>query len=262
MRYTENDPTGQGKHAGYIRTQWAQSPEASFKISDKQQTWLNLFDKPDQVHRLDAQGKSIAIQRYEYDGLGNTKVHVNEREHATHYDFDAWNRMTRTTLADGTRVNRSYTEHSSTELPSQVYVDREADKLKRGQRRVEGPVVLGTRSYDGIDRLAASRTGERQETLLYLKGNMQPDLRTNNAQQKITYDYDLLLRKCPQPEELKTRLRLSSTRPTVCLKLPLMTWVSASMATTGTTARIKRPGKARMAPAAIALSKVPPHLGA
>ncbi|WP_232968009.1 RHS repeat-associated core domain-containing protein [Pseudomonas sp. CCOS 191] len=196
-RYTENDPTGQGKHDGYIRTEWAQSPEASFKISDKRQTWLNLFDKPDQVHRLDAQGHSCAIQHYEYDGLGNTKAHVNEREYATHYDFDAWNRMTRTTLADGTRVNRCYTEHSNTELPTQVYLDRETGKLKWGQDWVEGPVVLGTRSYDGVDRLTVSQTGERQETLLYLKGKMQPDLKTNNAQQKIGYEYDLLLRETP-----------------------------------------------------------------
>jgi RHS repeat-associated protein len=194
--YTDNDPTGQGRHDGYIRTQWAQSPETTFKISDKREIWLNRFDKPDQIHRLEA-NTSIARQQYEYDGLGNTKVHVDERENTTRYDFDAWNRMTRTTLPDGTQVNRSYTKHSSQELPSQIDLAREGGKLKWGQQTVDKPLVLGTRTYDSIDRLKDTKTGERKEELFYRNGKMQPDDRETAARQTITYGYDLQLTETP-----------------------------------------------------------------
>jgi len=122
-------------------------------------TTNNLFDKPDRIVRINLAGETISEHTYYYDGMGRLVEEYDAANNRTRYEYDAFDRMIRTILPDGSVVEREYAPHSSEDLPVKISVN---------------DAVLGTRRYDGIDRLVVSITGGRQTDYSYDPGQSQP----------------------------------------------------------------------------------------
>ncbi|KPA90704.1 RHS repeat-associated core domain [Pseudomonas asplenii] len=182
---------------GPIQTTWQQSPGARPLISGKSETWLNLFEKPVEVHSQDAQGARLSSRSFRYDGLGNCTRQTDEKKRVTRFSYDPWLRMLSTTLPDNTTVRRAYAEHSQADLPTWLSV-------LRGSEETE----IGTQHFDGLERLTWTQTGPYRESFFYQGEQLQPHERITAAGESITYKYNLQLTDEPErreaPEELST----------------------------------------------------------
>lgn len=122
-------------------------------------TTNNLFDKPDSIKRLDLGGRQISEHRYHYDGIGRTAEEYDAAGNWTRYEYDAFDRMTKTLLPDGNEVERQYARHSREDLPVKISVNG---------------VVLGEQGFDGLDRMEVSITGGRESRYTFDPGQSQP----------------------------------------------------------------------------------------
>ncbi|PYC23029.1 RHS repeat-associated core domain-containing protein, partial [Pseudomonas mosselii] len=181
------EPTGSPDYRGRVENAWRQGSGSAPRVSGKTQTWLNAFDKPIKTQRLLANGRPYAEQNYEYDGLGNCRVQTDERTHATRFDFDPWDRVTQTTLADGTQVTRDYAEHTHKELPIAIRTSK-SGVLNRS---------LGSQAFDGLDRLGSKTTGNRTEKLFYPAGATHPARHLSAKGDEISFDYNPQLTDSP-----------------------------------------------------------------
>ncbi|MCH7418482.1 RHS repeat-associated core domain-containing protein, partial [Pseudomonas mosselii] len=184
-KFTE--PTGSPQHKGPIEKTWRQDSGKTPKFSGKTEIWLNALGKPVKAQRLLANGDQYAEQRYEYDGLGNCRLHTNERDHTTRFAFDAWDRMTRTTLADGTQVTRDYAEHTTEALPIAIHTGKPDISMHR----------LGSQTFDGLDRLGSKTTGNQTEQLFYTMGKTHPTRQMSAKGDEISFDYVPKLTESP-----------------------------------------------------------------
>ncbi|WP_313050572.1 RHS repeat domain-containing protein, partial [Pseudomonas soli] len=182
------EPTGSTTHKGPIEHAWRQGSGGATQISGKTESWLNAFDKPMKTQRLLANGKAYAEQHYEYDGLGNCRVQKDERTHSTRFDFDTWDRMTQTTLADGTQVTRDYAEHTRKELATAIRAHSSGASMR----------PLGSQTFDGLDRLGSKTTGNRTEHLFYPAGMTRPERLISANGDEISFDYDPQLTDAPK----------------------------------------------------------------
>ncbi|AMZ70283.1 MULTISPECIES: RHS repeat-associated core domain-containing protein [Pseudomonas] len=167
---------------GLVETRWRQGPGHSPMISGKSETRINSLDKPAQTASLDAQGQVLATRTYQYDGQGNCTQEVDELKRKTLYSYDPWSRMVTTTLPDQCVVSREYATHSRSELPTALWV-------KPASGSSPDPVLIGTQTFDGLERLTETQTGMRSETLGYIDDQLQPNTRTTAAGAVITYEY-------------------------------------------------------------------------
>ena len=164
-----------------LRTQWAQTPDGTTKGGRTIQ-WLNAFDQPIEVQRLDTKGMRISRHRYFYDGLGRTVREIDARQATVSSVYDVFDRVIEQTLADGSKVHREYAEHSSEDLPISIAVD---DKL------------LGEQRFDGLGRMIESITGGRKRVLHYLPGQRQPSWVITPRKARIDYAYQPQLSEEP-----------------------------------------------------------------
>ena len=80
-------------------TQWVQG-------MGKTITRNNLFGKPDSVIRKGLGGVQVSEHTYYYDGLGRTVEEIDAVGNWTRYEYDAFDRMTKTILPDSNEVVR------------------------------------------------------------------------------------------------------------------------------------------------------------
>jgi RHS repeat-associated protein len=194
----ETDPIGTTESAGPVRKAWSEgtAPGAS---SGQTVTWLNPFDKPVRVERLDRAEKRISLSETLYDGLGRSvreNVGFDTVQRVTEYEYDPFDRLTVTTLPGGAVVRRAYSVHSREDLPVSIDVESN-DKIVR----------LGEQEFDGLDRLVRSVTGGREKHLEYEPGQSRPCVVTTPSGQTIGYDYRPQLGE----EPLQRRLPLDVT---------------------------------------------------
>ncbi|WP_419735438.1 RHS repeat-associated core domain-containing protein [Pseudomonas sp. COR18] len=182
---------------GPIQTTWQQSAGARPLISGRSETWLNLFDKPVEVHGQDAQGGTLSSRSFRYDGQGNCTRQTDEKKRVTRFSYDPWMRMLNTTLPDNTKVQRTYAPQSAADLPTRLSV-------WQGSQETE----IGTQHFDGLARLTQTQVGPYREHLHYEGERLQPYERITAAGESITYEYNLQLSDEPEqresPEELAT----------------------------------------------------------
>ncbi|APC14456.1 hypothetical protein BLL42_01410 [Pseudomonas frederiksbergensis] len=119
----------------------------------------NLFDKPDSVRRIDLSGQQISEHVYQYDGAGRTAEEYDAAGNWTRYEYDGFDRMTKTVLPDSNEVERQYAGHSSEDLPVKISVNG---------------VALGEQGFDGLDRMTVSITGGRKSVYTFDPGQSQP----------------------------------------------------------------------------------------
>ncbi|WP_458377370.1 RHS repeat domain-containing protein [Pseudomonas fluorescens] len=225
---TDLSPFGED---GPIERNWQQSDEQPPQVSGLTISHYNRFGKVVSTQRLDAQRLNAHLRQtqspdaqlsvkqhldtlllskqlqaldtsyYTYDGLGNCiqlKQLTDEQERVTHYAYDAWKRVSSTTLPDKTIVNRRFADHSSSELT----IDLQVTPGNANQPTV----VVGQQSFDGLERLTEVRVGSldnpRVEQYRYKERQMQVWRRVTPARKNIDHEYNLAL--SPQPVSITT----------------------------------------------------------
>lgn len=135
-------------------------------------TQLNLFDKPLSVEQFDRQGQSQGKTLYTYDGLGRNISQTDPEGHVTRYQYDVFDRLSVTILADGSKLETSFAAHSNEPLPIELKVAGRS---------------LGKQSFDGLGRLSEQVLAGRKSRFEYDAGASQPVSQTLPAGQRITY---------------------------------------------------------------------------
>lgn len=171
-----------------LRSLWSQTVDGSTK-GGKTLQWINAFDKPIEMQRVDSKGVRVSRHQYFYDGLGRTTREIDARQATVKFAYDAFNRLVDHTLADGSVVHRDYAQHSDGDLPTYIAVDGH---------------VLGEQRFDGMDRMIESVTGGRRRSLHYLPGQNQPSWVITPSQARIDYRYEPQLGEEPLQRRIST----------------------------------------------------------
>lgn len=87
---------------------------------------------------------------------------TDELGHTTRFEYDFFGRHTKTTLADGCIITKTYTPYSDKELFTEI-------KLTKGEQQT----VLGKQTYDSLDRLLSS-TSTGSQTFTYDANKLTP----------------------------------------------------------------------------------------
>ncbi|WP_161492831.1 RHS repeat domain-containing protein [Pseudomonas putida] len=171
-----------------VQTNWSQTPDGTIK-GGKTTQWLNAFDQPIEVQRVDTKGTRISRHQYFYDGLGRTVREIDARQATVSSVYDVFDRLAEQTLADGSKVQRHYAEHSSEDLPISISVDGK---------------LLGEQRFDGLGRMIEATTGGRKRELHYLPGQRQPSWVITPRGVRIDYTYQPQLNEEPLKRVIPT----------------------------------------------------------
>ncbi|MFJ4143763.1 RHS repeat-associated core domain-containing protein, partial [Pseudomonas sp. NPDC089734] len=171
----ENDPIRQT-----VR-RWIQSSDTPPQIGSMSETRSNLFGKPDWNRALDASGNILSQNDYVYDGLGRCIQELDALSHSTSLHYDAWSRLTGTTLPDLTVVERDYAPHSNDALSTHLRV--KADQAPDA-------ILLGEQHFDGLDRATQVRVGPRITRFLYKGTQSQVDECITPGNHSIHFQYE------------------------------------------------------------------------
>jgi len=183
------DPIGDSLHRGVKLKTWRQAQGTGASKSRQRETWLDVFERTVRVHRLDATGIIEGQQRRVQDGLGNCTQYTNERQGNTTYAYDAWMRLSNTTLPNNNEIIRCFAPHSRDELVAEV---------KMIDTPGAPPWSLGTQDYDHLGRLTKVNVAGRVQTHVYKEGQRFPSETHTAAGKALTYDYDLALSDAPK----------------------------------------------------------------
>lgn len=196
--YEETNPIGTREHEGPITLSWQ---EGADKRTGFTETWLNLFEKPVQTRRFLGMGDSgdiiglTSLHKYSYDGLGRTTrevVGIGTLLRETSFAYDPFDRMVKSTLPGGAKVNRTFAEHSSEDLPVHISVEH-ANKTYE----------LGSQQFDGLGRMVRSVTGGRAKLFTYSPGLSQPASVMTPSGQWIDYTYNPQLGEEPVTRKVR-----------------------------------------------------------
>lgn len=169
----ESDPVA------LTETTWIE--DAGGKPSARTKAYGTVFGKPDKIEYLDAAGNVKGTESLVYDGIGRCVESTDRRGYKTSYTFDAFDRVTSTTLADEAVVDTRYAEHSGDELPVEIGITHAS---------LDGRLVLGTQTFDGLSRRRTYTVGGRTATFDYDPGVLQPKSMTTPLDEVVTYTYE------------------------------------------------------------------------
>ena len=137
-----------------------------------------------------------ATTTWEYDGLGRCIAMTDPLARRTRQSWDAFDRLTRSDLPDGTAVLRTYTDGHEEEFVARLaIVPPERDAALRAIAGKAGELVLGTRTWDGLGRLKNEQAGSLLLRHDYIPGQMSSSMKTMPSGNSIQMAYDLRLRE-------------------------------------------------------------------
>ncbi|MFG0629875.1 RHS repeat domain-containing protein, partial [Pseudomonas sp. xss_2] len=189
QEHTVFDPIGDSRHKGVKLTTWTQAHGTSATKSRQRETWLDAFERTVRVRRLSATGALESEQSRVQDGLGNCTQYTNERRGKTTYAYDAWMRLSSTTLPNNNEIKRYFAPHSPDELVAKVeMIDKPGTAAWS----------LGIQAYDHMGRLTEVNVAGRVQTHVYEGGQRFPSSTKTADGKSLTYDYDLALSDAPK----------------------------------------------------------------
>lgn len=182
---------------GDMTASWMTGKGQSTRRQQYTLTQDNLFEKPWQVQRLDAEGTEAGRQNFFYDGVGQSTREeqrirdplnpVRELLSTRTYTYDAYGRMTQTERPDKTVMSRTFAAHSRNQLVEALYAH---------QRQGDQGILTCKRTFDGQERMLTFTVGLRQDTYEYKDqdGNdseqMLASKRTTSANRVFSFNYD------------------------------------------------------------------------
>ncbi|WP_223514159.1 RHS repeat-associated core domain-containing protein [Pseudomonas sp. GL-R-26] len=166
-------PDGRQEHCDYdpVSRQEAKWQEGM----GKSVTTYNAFGKPDSVELFDTGGQRQGKHQYEYDGLGRSVGQTDPVGNRTTFEYDVFNRLTRSVLPDAHVVQTEYAAHSDEPLPIEVTLAGRS---------------LGQQRFDGLGRLVQSRCGVRTTDAGYEAGFSQPAWKQMPSGERIEFQYE------------------------------------------------------------------------
>ncbi|WP_176711504.1 RHS repeat-associated core domain-containing protein [Streptomyces sp. PTY087I2] len=172
---TSSDGAGQSTQTDPVSlTTASQQLGNGTPVTGKTVATCNVRGEPVKVERFDLQGASAGSRLFERDGWGRVRRETDEAGNTTRYDYDVRDRLTRTTLMDGTVTIQGYEPFSSGALAVNLTVNGAS---------------YGTQSFDGMGRRTATTSGGRTWSYRYDKASdpipykaVMPDLQEVNYQ--------------------------------------------------------------------------------
>ncbi|ULH11495.1 hypothetical protein MF265_01480 [Serratia marcescens] len=148
--------------------------------SGRKVTTLNAGGRPVEVSLYPVDGATAySTRRLQYDGLGRLRQETDALGHNTQYDYDAWGRLTLTTLPDNTTVTRRYADNSAGTLLAGIAVNGH---------------ILGHQTFDGLGRLLTRASGGRTWQYSYtLPADTRPavEVAPDGVTRQYTYQREL-----------------------------------------------------------------------
>ncbi|ECF7068851.1 hypothetical protein XS74_25070 [Salmonella enterica subsp. enterica] len=133
--------------------------------------------------RADTSGNTDGVRHYEWDGLGRMRTETDERGNKTTRTYDAYGRLLKQVLPDGSTVDRTYAPHLTGDQVISISVTApDAD----GQPHIW---LLGTQSFDSLGRVKERVTGGRTITYTYEGACPVPSTVTQPSGKKLQYTY-------------------------------------------------------------------------
>ncbi|WP_080419805.1 RHS repeat domain-containing protein [Burkholderia ubonensis] len=129
----------------------------------------------------------LRIEEWAHDGLSRPIMHrvtvPGTDPVETRTGYDAYGRVLRRVLADGSEVNWDYAAHSDDDHPVSVTLTPPGGR----------PLLLGQQTFDGLGRQLTSSAGGQHNQLRYIKGQVPPVSRESASGRMQTYRYEPLL---------------------------------------------------------------------
>lgn len=190
VEVSERSPFGE---EGPVERSWLESVADPDLRTQQRVVSYNRFGKVDTEEHLDDAGNVFYTLAHVYDGLGQSveqheQFDGQERVSKTHYD--PWRRVSSAVLPNGTTVSRVFAGHSSDEHPVEL-------KVKPANAHLP-EVVMGTQTFDGLDRLVSRTVGGRTLSLDYDGGGLLPRSRTTPAGTRVELKYHEQLGEAPR----------------------------------------------------------------
>ncbi|KOC91814.1 hypothetical protein NG42_03355, partial [Winslowiella iniecta] len=139
-------------------TQWTTGDNAV--QSTRQVAYHDPLSKlPVKSELLTLKGEVYSTIRQDWDAGRRLRQHTDENGRVTRYNYDVYGRVIKTTLPDGSVIEKQYAPFSSSALPVQISITAPGD---------EKATVLGTQHFDGLGRLTQTQNGGRTYRYVYL----------------------------------------------------------------------------------------------
>ncbi|GAB3629503.1 tRNA(Glu)-specific nuclease WapA [Pandoraea terrae] len=164
------------------RTVWFESPDGA--RSGSTVTLDNSFGKPTSSTRFDRDGQAVSVEHSRYDGLGRRVEQMDPGGNVTTYTYDAFDRLIESALPGGAITTTAYADHTEGELATAITIEHAS---------LGGPVCIGRRKFDGLDRLIETSVGGRTDRLRYEAGSVKPSGQITPLGDALSYAYEPLL---------------------------------------------------------------------
>lgn len=154
--------------------------QSTSNISDKRQIKLNNMAVPELITTFNADGSEYSRISSAYDGLKRLRELEDQLGNPTVYEYDDFDRVYKTTYADGTVVTQTYAPQFSLAIATSVIVtDKDGTAYN-----------VGTREIDGLGRVKNSTVGGRHEMYTYTDNTADPTTFTDSLNRTFIYTYD------------------------------------------------------------------------
>lgn len=156
---------------------------AAGKIASNSMVTLNNQAVPESITQYDAAGKIYSVTQSYYDGLKRLCKSTDELDRSTLYEYDDFDRVYKSTYADGTVVIKTFAPQFIHEMVTTITVID-----------VDGTeYLMGSREVDGLGRVKNSTVGGRYESYTYNGNALDPSCFTDSLNRMFTYEYDPML---------------------------------------------------------------------
>ncbi|WP_222888943.1 hypothetical protein [Enterobacter sp. C2] len=156
---------------------------ASGKIESNSIVMLNNQAVPESITQYDSKGNIYSTTQSYYDGLKRLRKLIDQLDHPTLYEYDDFDRVYKSTYADGTVVTKTFAPQFTHEMVTTITVTD-----------VDGTsYLLGSREVDGLGRVNNSTVGGRYESYTYVGSKLDPDSFTDSLSRVFTYTYEPML---------------------------------------------------------------------
>ncbi len=153
------------------------------KTASKSIITLNNQAVPESVTQYDSTGNVYSTTQSCYDGLKRLRKFTDQLDRSTVYEYDDFDRVYKSTYADGTIVTKTFAPQFTHEMVTTITViDVDCTQY-----------LMGSRKVDGLGRVKNSTVGGRYELYSYTASELDPHIFIDSLSRVFIYTYDSML---------------------------------------------------------------------